>query len=76
MKKKIIAELKRWDGKVEKKKIKKSWIEDIVFAVEGQFTIQNNDTDLKIKGSDYYHVDIYEVGEWEILSFLLVIMQQ
>lgn len=63
MKKKIIAELKRWDGKVEKKKIKKSWIEDIVFAVEGQFTIQNNDTDLKIKGSDYYHVDIYEVGE-------------
>lgn len=59
--KKIIAELKRWDGKTIKKKIKKSWVDDIVFAVEGQLTIQNKDTELNIKGSDYCHVDIYEV---------------
>ena len=61
MKKNIIAELKRWDGKTIKKKIKKSWVDDIVFAVEGQLTIQNKDTNLSIKGSDYCHVDIYEV---------------
>ena len=61
MKKNFIAELKKWNGKVAKKKIKKSWIDDIVFAVESQMTVRNNDTDLSIKGSDYCHVDIYEV---------------
>ena len=60
MKKNIIAELKRLNGKIEKKKIKKSWVDDIVFAVESQMTVRNNDTDLSIKGSDYCHVDIYE----------------
>ena len=61
MKKKFVAEFKKWNGKTELKKIKKSWIDDIVFAVEGQLTIYNNETDLSIKGSDYCHVDIYEV---------------
>ena len=61
MKKNFVAELRKWNGKIEKKKIKKSWIDDIVFAVEGQLTIQNKDTNLSIKGSDYCHVDIYEV---------------
>lgn len=63
MKKKIVAEFKRWDGKIEKKKIKKSWIDDIVFAVETQMTIKNNITDFGIRGSDYCHVDIYEERE-------------
>lgn len=66
MKKKIVAEFKRWDGKIEKKKIKKPWIDDIVFAIESQMTVKNNKTNLGIKGSDYCHVDIYEVKEWEI----------
>ena len=61
MKKKFVAEFKKWNGKTIKKKIKKSWVDDIVFAVEGQLTIQNKDTNLSIKGSDYCHVDIYEV---------------
>lgn len=61
MKKNFVAELRKWNGKIEKKKIKKSWIDDIVFAIEGQMTIQNKDTNLSIKGSDYCHVDIYEV---------------
>lgn len=63
MRKKIVAEFKRWDGKTEKKKIKKSWIDDIVFAVETQMTVKNNKKNMGIKGSDYCHVDIYEVGE-------------
>lgn len=63
MRKKYIAEFKRWDGKIEKKKIKKSWIDDIVFAIESQMTVKNNITNLGIKGSDYCHVDIYEERE-------------
>ena len=40
MKKKIVAEFKRWDGKIEKRKIKKSWIDDIVFAVEVKWLLK------------------------------------
>lgn len=63
MRKRYIAEFKRWDGKKEKRKIKKSWIDDIVFAVETQMTIKNNKTDFGIRGSDFSHVDIFEVNE-------------
>lgn len=63
MEKKIVAEFKRWNGKIEKRKVKKSWIDDIVFAVEGQFNVINKRTGLSINGGEFAHVDIYEVEE-------------
>lgn len=59
---KIIAEFAKWDGNVIAQEIKREWIEDIVFAIEGQLTIANKLLGLYIKGSDYFHVDIYEVA--------------
>lgn len=61
--KKVFADLKKWNGQVEKKEIKKSWVDDIVFAVEGQFRIKNKGTGLDLNGGKYSHVDIYEVEE-------------
>lgn len=59
---KIIAELTKWDGTVVAQEIKREWIDDIVAAIQGQFTIANRQQGLVIKGSDYFHVDIYEVA--------------
>lgn len=59
--KKVVAELTKWDGTKETLEIQREWIDDIVAAIEAQFTIVNKPLGLYIKGSDYFHVDIYEV---------------
>lgn len=63
--KKYIAELKRWNGEKEEVEIKKEWINDIVFAVESQCLFVNNKEGFEINGSNYCHVDIYEVEKCE-----------
>lgn len=60
--KKIIAEFTRWDGEKETMEIERAWIDDIVTAVEAQYTIINNQLGIIIKGGTYCHVDIYEVA--------------
>lgn len=60
--KKIIAEFTRWDGEKETMEIERAWIDDIVTAVEAQYTIINNQLGITIKGGAYCHVDIYEVA--------------
>ncbi len=62
-KKKVIAELIRWDGTKEVREIERAWIDDIVTAVQAQYTIINNTLGISIKGGDYCHVDIYEVDD-------------
>ncbi len=54
-----IAELTKWNGEKETIKIKKEWIDDIVFAVQSQMYVNNKDTKLEIHGGNYSHVDIY-----------------
>lgn len=61
--KKIIAEFTKWDGTIETQEIQRECISDIVTAVQTQFTIANKQQGLYIKGSDYFHVDIYEVED-------------
>lgn len=58
---KIIAKLIKWNGTIIRQEIKREWIDDIISAIQGQFTIVNNLQGFMIKGSDYSHVDIYEV---------------
>ena len=60
--KKIIAEFTRWDGEKETREIERAWIDDIVTAVEAQYTIVNNQLGITIRGGTYCHVDIYEVA--------------
>ena len=60
--KKIIAEFTRWDGEKETREIERAWIDDIVTAVEAQYTIVNNQLGITIKGGTYCHMDIYEVA--------------
>lgn len=54
-----IAELTKWNGEKETIKIKKEWIDDILYAVKGQFYIANNKENFSIVGSDYCNVDIF-----------------
>lgn len=56
-----IAELTKWNGEKETIKIKKEWIDDIVYAIKGQFYVANNKEKFSIVGSNYCHVDIYKV---------------
>lgn len=58
---KIVAELTTWSGEKETAEIQRDWIDDIVAAIQGQFTIINNQKGLCIRGGQYCHVDIYEV---------------
>jgi len=63
--KKYIAELTKWNGEKEEIEIKETWINDIVFAAEGQFFFANNKEGFEFNGCNYKHVDIYEVEECE-----------
>lgn len=56
-----IAELTKWNGEKETIKIKKEWIDDIVYAIKGQFYVANNKEKFSIVGSNYCHVDIYSL---------------
>lgn len=56
-----IAELTKWNGEKETIKIKKEWIDDIVFAIRGQFYFRDNTEQITIIGSNYCHVDIYQI---------------
>ena len=59
--KKCIAKLVNWNGKTVEQEIKKEWAESVAAAVEGQFTFVNTKEKFSICGSDFKHVDIYEV---------------
>ena len=59
--KKCIAIFTKWDGEIVEQEVKREWVEDIAMAVEGQFTYVDRNSNLCIKGSDFYHVDIFEV---------------
>ena len=63
MKIKILAVLKRWDGGEQIYSIKREWIDDIVSAVQGQYTYINNEAGFTIKGSDFAHINVYEVKD-------------
>lgn len=56
-----IAELTKWNGEKETIKIKKEWIDDIVYAIKGQFYVADIKEKFSIVGSNYCHVDIYKV---------------
>lgn len=58
--KQVIAEFIKWDNSIEKKIVKRAWIDDIAFAVRSQMFVQNKITGLTINGALYKHVDIYE----------------
>lgn len=60
--KKYIAKLVKWNGETVEMEVKKEWTEAISFAVEGQFTFVNRKDNFAIHGSDFCHVDIYEVA--------------
>lgn len=62
MKKKCIAEFVKWNGEIVKCEIQREWAQDIADAVAGQFTFINNTSGFMIKGSDFAHVDVYEVA--------------
>ena len=53
------ADLYYHDGSIETIKIAEENIDDIVDAVEGQFTFINNKTGFAIKGENIAHVDIW-----------------
>lgn len=56
-----VAVLYYWDGSKEEVPAKREWIDDIVSAVEGQYTFIDNEKSLFIKGQNIMKVDIYEV---------------
>ncbi len=60
--KKVIAEFTKWNGEKIQHEIQRDWIESIVDAVIGQFTFIDNVSGFGIKGSDFAHVDVYEVA--------------
>jgi hypothetical protein len=59
---KYYADLYFWSGNKETIEIKPEFIDDIVSAVEGQYTFVNNVSGLTVKGEDIEHVDIYFKG--------------
>lgn len=54
-----IAHLFAWDGREQEIEIEPEWIDDIVSAVQGQYTFINNEKKFGIHGGNYKHVDIY-----------------
>lgn len=60
---KYYADLYCWSGNKETIEIKPEFIDDIVSAVEGQYTFIDNISGLTVKGEDIKHVDIYFKGE-------------
>ena len=60
---KYYADLYFWSGNKETIEIKPEFIDDIVFAVEGQYTFIDNVSGLTVKGEDIEHVDIYYKGD-------------
>ena len=57
------ADLYFWSGNKETIEIKPEFIDDIVSAVEGQYTFIDNTSGLIVKGEDIEHVDIYFKGD-------------
>lgn len=47
------------DGKEQDVEIEESWIDDIVSAIQGQYTFVNNVKNFVIHGEFFVHVDIY-----------------
>lgn len=56
---KYYTDLYFWSGNKETIEIKPEFIDDIVSAVEGQYTFIDNVSGLTVKGEDIKHVDIY-----------------
>jgi len=59
---KVIAEFIKWNGEKVQFEVKREWAQDIADAVIGQFTFIDNKSGFAIRGSDFAHVDIYEVA--------------
>lgn len=57
-----IAVLYYWNGSMEELPVKREWIDDIVGAVEGQYTVTDNEQGFCIKGQNIMKVDIYAAG--------------
>jgi hypothetical protein len=60
---KYYADLHFWFDKPKVIEIQKEDIDNIVAAVEGQYTFVNNKTGLAIKGETVAYVNIHEVKE-------------
>jgi hypothetical protein len=60
---KIYADLYKWNGELFTIEIEERFIQDIVDAVEGQYTFIDNDNGLCVRGEQFRHVDIYTKGE-------------
>lgn len=60
MEKRYFAKLTAWNGEVIEQEIKKEWIDDLVCAVQGQYTFINKEKDFGINGGNFKHIDIYE----------------
>ena len=58
--KKYFAKLTKWNGEVIEQEIKKEWIDDLVCAVQGQYSFFDKVRGFGIKGGDYIHIDVYE----------------
>ena len=58
-----IAHLFAWDGREQEIEIEPEWIDDILSAVQGQYTFINNEKKFGIHGGNYKHVDIYYRGD-------------
>ena len=58
---KYYADVLYWSGNKETIEIKPEFIDDIVSAVEGQYTFIDNVSGLTIKGGDIRHIDIFSV---------------
>ena len=60
---KYYADLYFWSGDNKTLEIKPEFIDDIVDAIEGQYTFIDNVSGLTVNGGDIKHVDIYTKGE-------------
>ena len=58
---KYYADVLYWSGNKETIEIKPEFIDDIVSAVEGQYTFIDNVSGLTVKGGDIRHIDIYTI---------------
>lgn len=61
MKKRFYADLYAWDGTKTTQDIDEKNIDDIIYAVKGQYYMAGNG--IIINGSNYCHVDIYYIEQ-------------
>ena len=68
-----MKKLKKWDGNSKRKIVKKSWVDDIVFAVD----VINKGMGHSVNGIKFAQINIYKVEEkWKILYFFRHILKQ